>query len=229
MTSMAKVKTVVSLGGSLIVPETIDSSFLKKFRSLVLSYVAKRQFFIVAGGGHTARHYRDGGNAITELSENDLHWLGIHATRLNAQLVRIIFGTHAHPEVLHGVKNKQPTSYSVVVGGGGEPGWTTDHVAVEFAQQYGAKEVLNLSDIDFLYDKDPRKYKDAQPIHKIGWKEFLKMFTGKMMPGFHGPFDPVAAKLAQKLGIRVVVLNGNNLKNLKNYLDGKKFVGTVIE
>lgn len=226
---MAKIKTVISLGGSLIVPDAIDSAFLKKFRDLILGYVQKRQFFIIAGGGKTARHYRDGGSGVMELSENDLHWLGIHATRLNAQLVRIIFGSHAHSEVLHHTRGRKVITQSVIIGGGGQPGGTTDHMAVKFASAYGAREVLNLSDIDFLYDKDPRTHKDACPIYRISWKEFLNMFDGKMKPGFHGPFDPLAAKLAQKLGLRVVILNGKNLKNLKAYLDGKAFTGTVIE
>jgi uridylate kinase len=224
-----KTRTVISLGGSLIVPDAVDSAFLKKFRTLILSYIRKRQFFIVAGGGRTTRHYQEHGRRIASLSTDDLHWLGIHATRLNAHLLRVIFGNMAHGEVLHHGQFEKSATRPIIIGGGGEPGGTTDKMAVKFAGAYGAREVLNLSNINALYDKDPRKYKNAKPIFKIGWKAFRKMFAAEAEPGFHGPFDPVAAKLAQKLGLRVVILNGKNLKNLKNYLDGKAFVGTVIE
>jgi uridylate kinase len=224
-----KTKTVISLGGSLIVPARIDSVFLKRFRALIISYAKKRQFFIITGGGHTARHYRDGGAEAAALTTDDLHWLGIHATRLNAHLVRIIFGKHAHPDILQHTNKQMVVKHPVVLAGGGRPRATTDIEAVKIARRYGATEVLNLSDLDSLYDRDPKKYKNAKPIHAIDWKAFRKMFPTKVVPGFHGPFDPAAARLAQKLKLRVVLLNGRNLKNVKNYLDGKKFTGTVIE
>jgi uridylate kinase len=45
----------------------------------------------------------------------------------------------------------------------------------------------------------------------------------------NAPFDPVASKKAESLGVRVTVLSGHNFTNLKNYFKGKKFIGTVIE
>ncbi|MDO8601790.1 MAG: UMP kinase [bacterium] len=224
-----KIRTIISLGGSLIVPEAVDSAFLKKFRALILSYLKRRQFFIIAGGGHTTRHYQEHGRRVRALSTDELHWIGIHATRLNAHLLRIIFGDKAHREVLHHGEYEKSATAPIIIGGGGKPGGTTDHMAVKFAHAYGAKEVLNLSNIDTLYDRDPQKYKNAKPIHRISWEEFRKMFPAKTVPGFHGPFDPVAAKLAQELKLRVVLLGGRNLKNIKNYFDGKSFKGTVIE
>jgi uridylate kinase len=43
----------------------------------------------------------------------------------------------------------------------------------------------------------------------------------------HAPFDPVASRLAEKWGIEVVVMKGVN--NLKKFIEGKKFEGSIIK
>ena len=42
------------------------------------------------------------------------------------------------------------------------------------------------------------------------------------------PFDPIAAKAAQKSKIDVIIAQGTDLKNLKDIIEGKPFRGTVI-
>src|SRR3990167_8675976 len=82
---------IISLGGSLVVPNGgIDSNFLKKFNLFIRKHVKKgRRFFIVVGGGAPSRIYRDAGLAvIDQVTNDDLDWLGVHATRLNAHLIR---------------------------------------------------------------------------------------------------------------------------------------------
>src|SRR5690348_3163859 len=98
-------KVVMSIGGSLIVPNGgINTVFLQKLNSFIRKQLADhkdRQFFLVAGGGGTARQYRDAGrDVIGKLTDEDLDWLGIHATRLNAHLVRTIFHDVAHPNII---------------------------------------------------------------------------------------------------------------------------------
>src|SRR5689334_7486262 len=98
-------KVVISVGGSLIVPQAIDTKFLSNLNKFIRDQLAKhndRQFFLVAGGGRLARAYRDAGAEVTghELTEEDLDWLGIHSTRLNAHLLRTIFRDIAHPVIL---------------------------------------------------------------------------------------------------------------------------------
>jgi len=85
-----------------------------------------------------------------------------------------------------------------------------------------------LTNIDQVYDKDPRKYKTVKPLKDLTWNEYRKICGNKWVPGMNLPFDPIAAKYAQKNKIKVVILNGKKIKNLKNYLDGKSFKGTII-
>jgi len=233
--SNGKDRIIMSIGGSLIVPNGgIDTQFLQKLNTFVREQLAKnknRQFFLVCGGGAIARHYRDAGEEVIghELTRDDLDWLGIHATKLNAHLVRTIFRDLAHPYIIKHYDIIRKVTEPVVVAAGWKPGWSTDFDSVLLCEDYGVSEVLNLSNIDKVYNKDPKKFPDAKAIDKISWKDFRKIVGDEWIPGINAPFDPIASKKAEELGVKVVVLNGNNFENIENYLNGKKFTGTVIE
>jgi uridylate kinase len=224
---------VISLGGSLIVPKDgIDWKFLKKFRELIIKEIADgNKFFLISGGGSTSRQYTNAASKIVKITPDDLDWLGIHATRLNAHLLRTIFRDIAHPEIIKNPTFRMPikSNEGVIVAGGWKPGWSTDYVATMIAQEYDIKTVINLSNIDYVYDQDPRSHKDAKKIEKIHWSGFRKIVGDKWDPGLNAPFDPVASQKAEHLGLKVIIMNGKNIANLKKYLDGKKFIGTVIE
>lgn len=228
-------KIVMSIGGSLIVPnEGIDKKFLSELNDFVRLELAKnknRQFFLVSGGGSTTRQYQEAAMNVVRhnLKDEDVDWLGIHATRLNAQLLRTIFRDLAHPYLIKHYEIIRKVTEPVVIAAGWKPGWSTDFDAVLLCEDYGISEVINLSNIEKVFDKDPKKFKDAKPIDKISWKEFKKLVGSKWVPGMHAPFDPVAAQKAEEIGVRVVVMSGHNFKNVKNYIDGKEFVGSVIE
>ncbi len=228
-------KVVMSIGGSLIVPNGgIDTKFLSQLNKFVRDELAKnpnRQFFLIIGGGKIARTYRDAGRDVIghELTRDDLDWLGIHATKLNAHLVRTIFRDIAHPFIVKHYEIIRKAVEPVVVAAGWKPGWSTDYDAVLLCEDYHVKEMINLSNIAQVYDKDPNKNKDAKPIKKISWPDFRKLVGDVWIPGMNAPFDPVAAQKAQEGGIKVVVLSGHDFQNIRNYFDGKKFLGTVIE
>jgi uridylate kinase len=115
-----------------------------------------------------------------------------------------------------------------MVAAGWRPGWSTDYVSTILAQRLESKTVINLSNIDYAFDKDPNKYDDAKIIKEISWKEFRKIVGNKWDPGLNLPFDPVASRNAQELGLKVIICKGNNIKNLENILAGKKYKGTTI-
>lgn len=224
---------VLSLGGSLVVPKTgIDTQFLKEFNTFIRNQVSekKRRFFIVVGGGETAGRFINAGKETLghELTNDDLDWLGIHSTRLNAQLVRTIFHDIADPRVIKHYEIILKIDQPVAIAAGWKPGWSTDFCAVTLSDDYNIKDVINLSNIDKVYDKDPKIDPTAQPIDTISWKEYREMVGDTWTPRMNVPFDPIASKLAEKLAIRVKVLNGKNLSNLGLALDDKPFIGTTI-
>ena len=162
---------IISLGGSIIVPEKgIDWKFLKDFRSLILNEIKNgKKFFIISGGGSTARKYIEAADKVCVVGDNDRDWLGIHSTRLNAHLLRTIFRDVAQASIIKNPTYRLPMKKKLVVAGGWKPGWSTDYVATLIAQEYGIKKILNLSNIDYVYDKDPKKFKSAKRISQIPW------------------------------------------------------------
>ncbi len=226
---MQKDLIIVSLGGSLIVPEEIDISFLKSFRELILKHTKLgKKFILITGGGKTCRKYQKAASEIRQLDEEDLDWLGIHSTRLNAHLVRTIFRDIAHPVIVKDPTKKESFKESVLVAAGWKPGCSTDFDAVLLAKTYNAKKLVNLTNIEYVYDKDPKKFPDAKKIEKISWKDFRKIVGNEWDPGLNLPFDPVASKEAQKLGLEVAIMKGSDLENFEDYIEGKAFKGTII-
>lgn len=221
---------VLSLGGSLIAPkEGIAVDFLKKFGALIHKHVkAGRRFVIICGGGTTARQYQQAADKITKLTRDDLDWLGIHATRLNAHLLRTVLRDLAHARIITDPHEDMPTRKPVVIGAGWRPGCSTDYDAVLLAKRYDARRLINLSNIAYVYDKDPRKFPDAKPFESLTWKELRKMFGSKWHPGLNSPFDPVASKEAERIGLDVVITDGTDITNLDKLLAGKPFKGTHV-
>lgn len=222
-------KYVISLGGSIIVPDEVDTHFVRGFVKLISEQVRRgHQFFVVTGGGATARKYISAAKKLGKISAFDLDWMGISATKLNAQLLNSAFGKLARRGIINDPSEASRGLKKVNIVSGWKPGWSTDFVATKIAQTYGAKTVINLSNIDYVYTADPRKNPRAKKLQKLTWAEFRKLFGSRWDPGANLPFDPVGARLAEKQGIAVIVMDGRNIENLKRLFDRQSFRGTRI-
>lgn len=230
--------TVISLGGSIVVPNDVDIRLLGAFRALITDYLRTHtdaRLVLIIGGGAPARTYQaayrglldDAPDAAAPGNNEALDRIGIAATRLNAQLVKEALGTLApDPVVMHPQEDK-PVG-RVVVAGGWKPGFSTDNVAVELALQLGAETVVNLSNIEKVFTADPKVDPAATPIDTIGWDAFLSIVGNEWKPGANLPFDPVASRRAADAGLRVIAAGGRDLENVANILRGRSFTGTVI-
>lgn len=223
-------KTIVmSLGGSVIAPGSIDIGFLRDFKKTVEKYLGKGyRFAIYCGGGKIARDYQKAASGIAKLSNRELDWIGIHATVLNAEFVRSLFGNLAEEFIVRNPTQKISFNKKVLIAAGWKPGWSTDYDAVLLAKNLGADIVINMSNVGYIYDKDPKKHKDAKKIEKISWKDYRKISGDKWEAGLNMAFDPIAAKEAEKSRIKVAII-GKDLGNFKRLLEGKKFDGTSIQ
>jgi uridylate kinase len=215
---------IISLGGSLVVQDSVNISFLKNFRQVILSQPF--QFIIVVGGGKTCRTYQQAAQKITAVSPEDLDWIGIASTHVNARLLRSLFGDNACEQIISNPTKKIATTKKIIIAGGWKPGWSTDYDAVHLAKTYGASTVINMTNVDYLYDKDPKE-KGAKKIEKTDWATLKKIVGTTWTPGLNAPFDPVATKLASSLGLTVYII-GDKTKNLQQLLEKKPFQGTTI-
>lgn len=219
---------IISLGGSIVVPDQINTRFLKEFNELILKHVKKNNFIIIVGGGKTCRNYQKAARSLNkDITQENLDWIGIHSTWLNADFVRTIFQDLAHPLIASDPTQKIDFK-KILFAGGWKPGWSTDYDAVTLAQTYGARQVINITNVPFLYDQNPKENKDAQIIKKTDWKTLRKIVGDKWTPGLNAPFDPQAAKLAQKLKLKLILI-GPDIENLDNLLQNKEFKGSVVE
>ncbi len=220
-------KIVISLGGSIMVPQEPNISFLSDFVSLIKNYVEQGySFCIITGGGKTARVYQDALREVANLSAQMIDWMGIYSTRLNAQLLRMLFEDYAHDAVVWHPFPFEEINSPVVVGAGHEPGNSSDMGAVIAAKDLGASRVINLSNIDYVYESDPRKDPNAKKFEELDWSSYLDIIPKEWTPGMSSPFDPVASRFAQENDIEVAIINGDNLSSLQKYIEGKDFEGT---
>lgn len=220
---------VIGLGGSIVHPDGIDASFIRSFRRFIAQHLRKgRKFIIVLGGGRLARRFQEAAGHITRVTDEDKDWLGIHATRMNAHLMRTVFREIADPVVIDERRRIQRLAYPVTFASGWKPGWSTDYIAVALAEDFGAGEVVIAGKPSHVFDKDHALHKDAKPIHELNWKEYRKLIPKKWSPGLHAPVDPVAAALAEKQRIKAIIINGKDIGNFGRLLNGKEFTGTII-
>jgi len=153
-----------------------------------------RRLVLVAGGGAPARVYQ---TAYTETARRlgyeaggtAADWIGIMATRLNAQLLKAACGALCMDDVIYNPTEKIAFTGKALVAAGWKPGFSTDNDAVLLAEQFSADTVLNLSNIEQVYTDDPRKNPDAKPIDHISWADFRKMVGDEWTPGKNTPFD----------------------------------------
>lgn len=218
---------VISVGGSLIVPDKVDYDFLVNLRNTVNKLKKRYKIVIVTGGGKTARNY------IEPLKRagfsNEIQCLvGIKTTKLNAMLVsNFLKANKLLPDSIKEIKNLL-RRYNLVVCGsiGFHPNMTSDGDSADIARHLKA-ELINMTNVDGLFTKDPRKFKNARFIPEISFRDFLKIANKiKFKAGQHFVLDKSAAVIIDKYKIKTVILKG--FSNLEKCVNGEGFKGTVI-
>ncbi len=222
-------RVVIALGGSIVYGETIDTVFIRRIEKFIRKFLRKKlKFVIVVGGGRLARVFQNAASAISRVTDEDKDWIGIHSTRLNAQLLRTVFRDAANPVVYDARKKIRALTYPVTIASGWRPGWSTDYVAAAIAADFSIPEFVVAGKPAYVYDTDPSDHRHAKPIEKISWPQYRKLIPSKWKPGSHAPVDPVAARLSHRRKMRAIIIHGKDLKNFENLLNGKDFRGTIV-
>jgi len=225
---------VLSIGGSSIIPEgKPDMAFLKAISGLIKK--SKNSFGILCGGGTFARLYA---NAVRELGagEYEADSIAIRSTRQNAHLLLTALrsaGVEVYERVIEDFESaKEPARKSkAIVMGGTIPGITTDTDSVLLAEAIGAKRLVNISNVDAIYDSDPKKNPGAKRFGKMSYDELISLAgaSDKRMAGTNFVFDFLACKLIARSKIETHFVSFKKMNDLENAIEGRKHGGTVVQ
>lgn len=221
---------VISLGGSLIVPNEINFEFIEKFKKEIRKNYSKTKFVIVAGGGSVARKYISALKKEKK-SDRELASAGIRATRMNALFLMQFFGKEANkklPRDMVEVKNNLHLNNVVICGAlRYADNETSDGTAAKLAHFLNA-EFINMTNVKGLYTADPKKDKSAKFIPKISWKDFNKITQKiKFSAGQHFVLDQQAARIILENRIKTYIID-DKIGNITKIVNGKYFIGTLI-
>ncbi|MCD5389947.1 MAG: UMP kinase [Candidatus Pacebacteria bacterium] len=220
---------VIAMGGSLLIPDSIDISFLKQLKEMMKTLIDQNyQVALVIGGGKYCRHYQNAAREFNNVNDLDLDWIGIKTIHLNCELViRSFSDLDVHENIVLKPVDIMGIEKPLIVVGAWEPGCSSDTDAVEIAENLNASRIINFSNTSHVYSEDPNNNSEAEKFETLSWEEYRKLIPSEWTPGLSAPFDPVASKIAQEKGITVAIL-GASIENLENYLNGEKFEGTII-
>ena len=224
---MEKKKIVISLGGSLLT-EDFSVNGVRKYIYLLkkIDNITKR-FVIIVGGGRICREYQAIANKLGS-SQDMEDYIGTKSTHFNASLVASALEDYVEipnneEEMLFALKHKK-----LVVGGGLRVGQSNDAVAAFCAKIIKADLLINASNVDGVYDCDPKQNKNAKKIPNLNYAELKNILSkNPQLPGKYGLFDLRAAETILKSKINTVFIDGRDPQNILKAIKGEK-IGTLI-
>lgn len=220
---------VISLGGSVLVPNLSDHRIVE-YAAALRQVSEKYRVFVVVGGGGEARRYIEAVRTIG-VDEGTCDEIGILVTRLNATLLIAALGDSAYPCVAEdqAMALEYAVSGRIVVMGGVTPAQTTDAVAAVLAERTGAAILVNLTSVDGIYSADPKTDASATRYTHLTPDRLAEIVGGsRLNAGSNTVMDAIAVKIIQRSGIPLVVLDGRQPKNLPDAIISGRFSGTFV-
>lgn len=222
-------KVVVRVGGS-VVGSPLNAPLITKYVGLLKDLKQNgHQVVAVVGGGSLAREFIKVAKELG-LEEHNRDWAAIHVSRLFAQLFTLGLGDSGCGCVPVSVDEAEACleTGKVVVLGGLRPGMTTDSVAALVGEKIKADLLVKGSNVDGIYDKDPKKFSGAKKLDTIKFDDLGKIFEADThRAGINQIIDPEAVKILQRCRLKTVVVDGFDSNNVFLAVSGEK-IGTVI-
>jgi uridylate kinase len=218
---------VVSVGGSVVLSEEANTFFLKDLTTLFKKISTNYKLFIIVGGGNIARQYIQLGRDLG-FDEDTLDLIGIDVTRVNARIITNLIGI-SNREIPHTTDKALQLNFPIVVMGGTDPKHSTDLVGAELAEKTNAVRFVNATNVDGIYDKDPKKYKDAKQLKEVAINLLIAQYGTKWGSAGKNIFlDAPALEIIQRAKIPTFIVNGKRLDQFEKALTGQSFDGTKI-
>ncbi len=222
-------KVVIKITGKLFAQG--NEHVIKELAATILSYAAEgNKVAIVTGGGPTARSYIEMGGSLG-LNNSLLDLLGIESARLNALVLAALLGGYGYLPIPRNVDEFMMawSTDKIIVLGGLQPGQSTNAVAAAIAEMVGASLLINATNVDGVYDKDPRVYSNARLLRTVTIEELEKILAEQeSRPGKYELLDKVALNIIRRSKIETVFINAFKIDQIKLVLSGRKDVGTWI-
>ena len=232
-----KGNTVIKIGGSLLFTKNkeINSSKIAEFCKIFKSRKYTGTLVIICGGGLLAREYIDAVRSFNG-SEALCDIFGIEISRINSKLIIASFQDFAYPLVPSSIEELSTALLfkKIIVMGGLQPGQSTTSVALEVAEFIGAENLIILTDVEGIYDKDPKKFTDAKLLKHLDYDQLQELILNvtndkQAAAGEYRIFDTVSLQILKRSDIRVNVMSGKDLNNFSKFWDGEKYIsGTEI-
>ncbi|MEM4201009.1 MAG: UMP kinase [Nitrososphaerales archaeon] len=217
---------MLKLTGSLFDRDAEDIRAVAKVLADVLKELCG--LTVVTGGGKAARHYID---IATRLGADQatLDEIGTEASRINAKLLIITLGSLAYPYPPDTLEEavKAVSTGKVVVAGGFQPGQSTNAVASLLAERLSASLFINATDVEGVYDKDPKRFRDAKLLKKVSVAELRRILEGSSTyAGTYELMDPLALKIIERSKIPTRIIKCSP-ECIRGALVGRD-IGTLI-
>jgi uridylate kinase len=226
--SKQKQIVVIKLSGSIFNIDTASKS-LKEYAKLLLEIQTKIQPVVVAGGGMIARHYVNLARSLGS-DESSLDVMGIEISRLNAMLLSAALGDSVYPVIPSNLEEMSVACQSgkIIVSGGLHPGQSTNATAALICEKIKAHRFINATDVNGIYDSDPKKNPKAKLFKEIAIKKCLNLLNnGSTMAGTYDLMDIVALKVIERSKIPTWVIKSDP-KIIKNLVMKSSQTGTKI-
>lgn len=225
--SKQKQIVVIKLSGSIFNIDTASKS-LKEYAKLLLEIQTKFQPVVVAGGGMIARHYVNLARSLG-CDESSLDVMGIEISRLNAMLLSAALGDSVYPVIPSNLEEMSVACQSgkIIVSGGLHPGQSTNATAALICEKIKAHRFINATDVNGIYDSDPKKNPKAKLFKEIAVKKCLNLLNGSTMAGTYDLMDIVALKVIERSKIPTWVIKSDP-KIIKNLVMKSGQTGTKI-
>ncbi|HIQ50249.1 MAG TPA: isopentenyl phosphate kinase family protein [Nanoarchaeota archaeon] len=126
--------------------------------------------------------------------------------------------------VLYGVP-----AFDKALGGGILSG---DEIIIYLAKELKPQRIIHVTDVDGVFDKDPKSHKNAKLIKKItreNFKEIEKSLTGSKHFDVTGGMWKKVKELFKLKNIEAEIINGLKEGYIKRALLGEKGLGTIIK
>lgn len=225
-------KIVIKFGGSVLYKDTmvLNVDKIKEIINAITKlYEEGHKLAIVVGGGKLARVIIQASDVLGHTATfKDI--LAVESTRIHALLIIASLKNQAYLIVPRSFEEvaKALSTDKIVVTGGLQPGQSTSAVAALIAEYWGADLLINLTNVDKVFDKNPKIFSDAKELDKITAEDLMEIISSQEEgPGKYDLFDKVGCEIIKRSRLKVIFTNGHDTNNIFKAVKGEP-VGTLV-